>query len=152
MFWWTHSYYGLQQQWVQPRLSSKDGTVLPDERQEWVLGATQVQHQWWGKGKCETEPTWARGRRFKPCHPSLRASRAGGQCGSFGHTERPRALAAEPWALWTTAWHFSRFISLLFSNKPSFRGTPCVPSGNVSRPTNQPAATQLTGGNWILCY
>lgn len=53
---------------------------------------------------------------------------------SVCHTERPRAVDAEFLALCTTAWHFSRFRSLLFSNTPSFRGAPWEPSGNVSSP------------------
>lgn len=53
---------------------------------------------------------------------------------SVCNTERPRAVDAEFLALCTTAWHFSRFRSLLFSNTPSFRGAPWEPSGNVSSP------------------
>lgn len=41
------------------------------------------------------------------------------------------------WARCTTAEHFSRRSSLLFSNRPSLRGIPWDPSGKVSRPLRE---------------
>lgn len=50
------------------------------------------------------------------------------------HTVRLWADLEAPWALWMMAVHFSRRSSLLFSKKPSLRGTPWEPSGKVRRP------------------
>lgn len=83
-------------------------------------------------------------------HPTLPhpCSRDGGtsQClvggsppwqeGVTGHRHAVRLWAdlEAPWALWMMAGHFSRRSSLLFSKKPSLRGTPWEPSGKVRRP------------------
>lgn len=50
------------------------------------------------------------------------------------HAVRLWADLEAPWALWMMAVHFSRRSSLLFSKKPSLRGTPWEPSGKVRRP------------------
>lgn len=66
------------------------------------------------------------------------------------HSARLWALEAEAWARCTTPGHFSLFCSLWFWNKPSFRGAPWVPSGNVNSPAdtdtldyNQPQAHNI---------
>lgn len=78
-------------------------------------------------------------------HPFSRASRAsqgpsrgvpalvGGDVGHH-YTVRLWADLEAPCALWMMAVHFSRRSNLLFSKKPSLRGTPWEPSGKVRRP------------------
>lgn len=53
------------------------------------------------------------------------------------HAVRLWADLEAPWALWMMAGHFSRRNSLLFSKKPSLRGTPWEPSGKVKRPEEE---------------
>lgn len=75
------------------------------------------------------------------------------------HAVRLWADLEAPWALWMTAGHFSRRSSLLFSKKPSLRGTPWEPSGKVRRPEEgkkglgvkgQTAPTGARGTEWEM--
>lgn len=65
----------------------------------------------------------------------------------YRHAIRLWADLEAPWALWMTAGHFSRRSSLLFSKKPSLRGTPWEPSGKVRRPGEGRAGSDGAGSS-----
>uniref|UniRef100_A0A8C4PC37 Phosphatidylinositol 4-kinase type 2 n=1 Tax=Dromaius novaehollandiae TaxID=8790 RepID=A0A8C4PC37_DRONO len=82
------------------------------------------------------EPTLRQGEGSGPAAAPRRAPGPAGRPAAKAQRRRRHAvrLWADLEALWarcTTAWHFSRRSSLLFSKKPSLRGTPCEPERGI---------------------